>query len=209
MNLQFNEALIPHIYRDKPKYKNLVKLVLYLIKEEIEVRNVLIWKINTSGISMSIDFSEDIISEMQEIILELERLEIIEKNYSDTKLVRWILRRNLYTTEIIDIDLQDDYIEELRKYFKKGYCQRSNRASTKDLVKKELHIWLENNPTIGFSELPEIFKYYVDSAMLNSPDYVSKITSFIDNENLKPDANLKYYINEYKEGNHSRGTFIE
>lgn len=176
----FNIKLLQGIPDDKI---DLAKFVLFAIKEDVRMDNPLINKRESIlSEAASIFWKDTVLLDVQDIIELLHERKIIKRdltygNKSQRINVRWILDRPLYVHHIED-ELNLDYINSLRKYFKRDYSG-VDRASSPAEVKKALIIFLENNP-VDINKLPDVFKFYVDNRKLElGSQYIANILNFI------------------------------
>ena len=204
--MKMNKALLPSGYDE-----NLAMLLLCILNFNINIQNSLVMKDISKGLGITLDFNADILGEISDILLEMEKQGTVERSYVESEKHRWKLIRPFFVSELIDFTLEDKFITKCRKPFQYGYCGVRHRASTKDEVRKHLTILIEHNPSIKRDILPEVFEFMVQERVASNPDFVPKIIKFINSEKdpSMVDKDLLYYINEYEESGRVRGTFIE
>ena len=131
----FNENLISnytgHNY-------DLAKYILFSIKEDIRLNSALTNKLELNSIDVKMAWSENILGDAQQIIIDfIAKGVIIPNNYEGTH-SRYTVIRPLYVTSLVPINLSDDFITACRNPFFKSYCKRNDRNSSPILVKKLL-----------------------------------------------------------------------
>lgn len=191
----FNENLIPPKYRQNKKFRDLSILLISILYHNIDIRSTLIRKSGTAGLSISLDFHEDVIGDMQDVVLALKEHDVIVPSYDDSELTRWKLVRPYFVNQLNDLDLEEDFVNKIRSYFGKRYLGVSDRSAPEQIVRLNLKVWMENNPDKKLTT--EVFKSFVDERKSNNPEYVPNILRFIDNENKYPTKNLLMYLEEY------------
>lgn len=195
----FNKNLIKHYEGSKFQ---LAKYVLFSIYEDIQLNSAITNRLEINSIDIKLSWAEDVLGDVQEIIMDLLVKNIIEANNYENVNTRYRLLRPLYVHSLREIDLSKEFIAECRSYFFKHYCERMDRNSSKKLVRELLIKLIEFNDIEDISIIPKALKLMVDERMKQNPDFVTKLSTFIDplGEEDLDGKNLMYYIEECQQG---------
>lgn len=175
-----------------PKLRDLTKILLTCIEEDIELNEYLTHHPNSSNLH----WKEDILGKLQEVVIILEKNEIIELNEDrgDSK-SRWKLKYAIRECE--EIETSNSYVESCRYYFTKSYCGASARTPTAKRLKPFIDSFLAEYP--DYKEvLPDVLKYRVDQA--TEPKYIPKLLHFlnIEKSELWIDKDVHVYKEEWE-----------
>lgn len=205
----FNENLIKQYTGHK---RDLAKYVLFSIEQDLRLNSAITNNIEINGIDVKMSWSEDILGDVQEIIIDLLARDIIAANNYEKANSRYKILRPLRVHSLTEIELSDDFITECRAPFFKGYCRKLDRNASAKKVRELLIQFIEINEIQDITVIPKALKLMVDERMKDNPDFVTKISTFIDplSKEELDGKNLLLYIEEYEQSadNPTRSSFI-
>lgn len=190
----FNTNLIP-----EGVDKDVAKLLIAILWLDIDIRNKIVYKEVSQGMGIKLDFDDDILGNLNECVLEMEKKGILGREYKGRH--RWKLLKPVIVDKISTQEVTKEIVEECRGYFKKSYCKVSPRNGDFKDVKNALEIFCQNNPNVNITDIPITLKYLVDSRISKDPETVPNILNFInaqENETWRG-KDLKYYLEEEKD----------